>query len=338
MLSGILGQNRAKKILQNALCNNRVAHAYLFHGPPGIGKKTLARAFARALLCPAAVDDSCGNCSICRRIAGEQFPDFVILQPAGNYIKIEQIRELQKKAQYKPYESLRKVYLINQAESMTVEAANCMLKILEDPPANTVFLLTAANPYNLLPTIISRCQLVPLEKVAPADIGEMLQERYRITPEMSLLLASLSEGLPGMAVDMAVSDKALETREMMLRLVDNINSGRVDELLQAAEELDKKKEILPVILDQLLLWFRDRLVWVQTGEESLIHNIDKLDRLKDESAPNNQDSLVRGIAQILETRNQIGRNINQRLAVEVLLLKLAALPRLKGRSTRRLFR
>ncbi|MDT3700720.1 MAG: DNA polymerase III subunit delta' [Thermincola sp.] len=323
LLNEVIGHAQAKRVLQNALGDSRVAHAYLFHGPAGVGKKTLAKAFAGALLCEAAVKDSCGGCSVCRRMADEQLPDFYVLNPAGSNIKVEQIRDLQKKAQLKPYEAARKVYLINQAETMTTEAANCLLKVLEEPPKETVFLLTTVNQYSLLPTIISRCQAIPLSRLPAAEIGEMLVSKCGVKPEEAFLYASLADGLPGAAWELAVSGGGKEIREQVFKIDEQIAAGSVQALFKTAEEFEKKKDSLPQILEQLLLWYRDKLVWLQTNEEKLIINIDKISELKNNSVSLSKNYLVSSIDSILEAKNQINRNVNPRLVLEVLLLKLA---------------
>ncbi len=323
MLDNVISNLQVKKVLQNALAENRVAHAYLFHGPDGVGKTTLARAFAGALLCGNGLNDACGKCSVCRRVAANQFPDFIPVSPLGNNIKIEQVRELQRKAQFKPYEAQRKVYLIDRAESMTVEAANCLLKILEDPPPDTVFLLTAANPYNLLPTVISRCQLIPLTNVPLGQIKEMLVKRYQVEPHTAELLASLSGGLPGIAVQMVESGSGMKIREAAFQVADQLMKADLNELFRTAEEFEKKKEILPDILEQLLVWYRDRLIWLQTGEDKLIVNLDKLSWVQNVSGSDDKEYLIRSINYILEAKSQIDKNINLRLVLEVLLLRLA---------------
>lgn len=324
LMNEVIGHTQAKRVLQNALVENRVAHAYLFHGPAGVGKTTLAKAFAGVLLCEAAEEDSCGQCSVCRRMASEQLPDFFALSPAGNNIKVEQIRDLQKKAQLKPYEASRKVYLINQAETMTTEASNCLLKILEDPPKDTVFLLTTINQYSLLPTIISRCQSIPLSRVPFAEIGELLARNFQIDPEEAVLYASLADGLPGAAWGLAASGGGKEIRDLVFRLDEQIAGGNVQALFKMAEEFDKKKEILPEILEQLLLWYRDKLVWQQTAEEKLIVNIDRISYLRNNSFNISKNYLVSSIDNILQAKSQVNRNVNARLVLEVLLLKLAS--------------
>lgn len=322
----VVGHLKAKKVLQNALAENRVAHAYLFHGPAGIGKTVLAKALAGALLCREDSTDACGKCSVCRRLETGQFPDFFMISPppghAVSTIKIDQVRELQKKAQFKPYEAQRKVYLIDRAEGMTRDAANCLLKVLEDPPPDTIFLLTTVNPHRLPPTIISRCQMIPLTKVPASQIEEMLVSGRKADHETAILLAALADGMPGKALEMAEESKGLETRSLVFQTIDRIDEGNINELLKTAEELEKQKELIPEVLELLMLWYRDQLLWIQTADEQFIINIDKLNRLKARSQVK-KDYLVRSITDIMEAKARIGQNVNLKLTLEVLLLRLA---------------
>jgi DNA polymerase-3 subunit delta' len=321
-LTEIIGNSRAKTLLNIALTEKRVVHAYLFYGPAGIGKTTFARALAAALLCGKGGTDACGQCSVCRRVDEGKFPDFFVVEPVGNSIKIEQVRNLQRKAQFKPYEAKLKVYLIDQAEHMTNEAANCLLKILEDPPIDTIFLLTAVNLYNLLPTIISRCQLISMTRASRDEINNLLLD-IMVDKDAAALIAALADGLPGKARKMAESGKALEIRQEVFNLVEKLAVGNVNEILILAEEMEKKKEVLPDILDQLLIWFRDQLIWLQTGNDRLLVNIDCTDRLKSLTPKTDKEYITGGISDILQARRQIKQNVNLRLTLEVLFLRLA---------------
>lgn len=318
-LEKIVGHSQPKKVLRNSISEGRVAHAYLFHGPAGVGKKALVKAFTASLMCGEGHGHACGSCSTCRRITEDIHPDFFIIQPMGNNIKIEQIREIQKKAQFKPYEASRKIFLIAEADSMTRDAANCLLKILEEPPTDTIFLLTATSPFALLPTIASRCQLISMGKVSLEEIETLLVEN-NIEHDRAKLFASLSDGIPGVALEMTKSDEWQEARNLVFILEEKIKKSDINELIKSAEELEKRKD-LQEVLEQLLLWYRDRLIWAQTGDEQLVVNIDKLPMLK--ANYENKEYLVDSIQRILEARNKVRQNVNTKLTLEVLFLQLS---------------
>ena len=180
----ILGQDQPKRIIQNALANNSVSHAYLFYGPESIGKKLTAVEFAKALNCEVSgPKDNCGDCPACRKIDQGIHPDFFLLEPQKSSptgrnasIKVEEIRELQKKLAYLPYEAKTKVAIIDGAETMNPQAANTLLKTLEEPPASTILILIASNPYQLLPTLVSRCQGVKFHLLSTGAVRRILRQ------------------------------------------------------------------------------------------------------------------------------------------------------------------
>ncbi len=319
--SQIIGHEQPKKIFQNALAEGRFAHAYLLHGVSGVGKKSLAMALAANLFCPDRTIDACGVCPTCGRVEQNKHPDFFIIEPSGNTIKIEQIREIQKRVQLKPYEGTIKVFLLTDAECMTREATNCLLKMLEEPPSDTVFLLTANNLYSIMPTIISRCQTIPVGKVSLEKIEHLLQN-HGLEAEQAKLYASLSDGVPGAALQLAVSGKGQEIRRIAFDLENVILKRDINDLIKKAEEVEKKQE-LPEIIDQLMLWYRDRLIWSQTGDKQLIVNKDRFEELK--ALSQDKEKLLEGIECLLEAKNSISQNVNTRLVLEVLLLRLAGM-------------
>ncbi|HIE42249.1 MAG TPA: DNA polymerase III subunit delta', partial [Nitrospinaceae bacterium] len=179
----VLGQSQPKKILNNALQNSSVAHAYLFYGQEGVGKKKLAIALAKALNCKnTGSDGACDECESCLKIERRTHPDFFYLEPVKNsptsreaVIKIEEIRELQKKLAYLPYEGKTKVVVIDSAELMNLQAANSFLKTLEEPPSATVLILVSSNPQRLLPTLLSRCQRIQFHRLSLSDTRTIIQ-------------------------------------------------------------------------------------------------------------------------------------------------------------------
>ncbi len=320
--SAIIGHQQVVTTLQNALRAGRVAHAYVFHGPEGVGKSSLARIFAMAYLCGEIITDACGVCADCQKFLQGNYPDYREITGNGSLIKIDQVREIQRETQFKSYSGKGRVYLLSQAELLTPEAANCLLKVLEEPPPGTVFLLTANNPYRLLPTILSRCQQIPLRRVSQELIATELMNRWQKNPGDARVAALLSDGLPGKAITAVSGQVGRETREYMLNLLQRLKKGEITELFYIAEELEKSKEQTRIILDLLTLWYRDQLVWLTTRTPSLIINSDLLEEI--------QSGERLGAQRIMAVIDELDRagillagNVNSRLVLEVLLLKLA---------------
>ncbi len=199
----ILGHEWAVELLQGHLTQDRVRHAYLLTGPPGIGRRTLALRFTQALLCTQvpAPGGFCGNCRECRQADRMQHPDLTIVQPEepNGMIKVDHVRELQRGLHLAPYQARYKIALLLQFERANLNAANALLKILEEPPEHVILLLTAASPERLLPTIVSRCEVLRLRQQPTALVQTGLEDQG-LDPAQAHLLAHISDGRPGTLV------------------------------------------------------------------------------------------------------------------------------------------
>ncbi|MBW2000643.1 MAG: DNA polymerase III subunit delta', partial [Deltaproteobacteria bacterium] len=204
LFSQILGQEKAIGFLRRVRRLDRIPHAYLFVGIPGIGKRTTARSFARFINCLAPEnEDACGACIPCRQFVGGNFPDLHEIEPEGQTIKIEQIRELNRVFGYKPLSGRYRVTIIQHAEKLTEEAANAFLKNLEEPPERNIIILGVTEPLDLLPTIVSRCQQVSFRPIPSEMIAKWLVENKGLDEEQAIVLGRVSEGSLGRAVEMA---------------------------------------------------------------------------------------------------------------------------------------
>ena len=230
----IVGHGTIKRSLENAVEQGRVNHAYIFSGPSGVGKFMTARAFAAAMLCP---EGGCGECNVCRRVVEEKHPDVLVVRPAGKNIPVETIRALRLDAFRKPAESDRKVYIIKNADRMWDEGASTLLKVLEEPPGNTVFVLISANPEGMLPTIRSRCQQINFSLVPAVELREYLIERKGVSSEKAELVVRLTGGVLGRALDWCDDPSRLSRRDSVLRMARSLKQADINQALEMAQEL-----------------------------------------------------------------------------------------------------
>ncbi len=248
--SEIKGQERAISFLKKALDSNRLAHAYLFVGPEGVGRETTALSFFGRLVCENKI--FCESCLPCRKFKKGLHPDVEILTPQGKSIKIEQIRALEAKLYFKPLEYEKRLILIPQAEAMTREAANALLKSLEEPPPYTLFVLLSQTTEALLPTIVSRCQIVRFKPLSFQVLKGLLEKRFEKLPEEAEGLAILAEGSLGRALRLA--EKGL--LEELFRLAKALSEGRPSQLVALAEVIPALKEDQVLFWELVLLWLR----------------------------------------------------------------------------------
>jgi len=316
----ILGHDRQKDILGRALAHGRVAHAYLFTGPEGIGKRLTAMAFARAIVC--LEQRGCGQCTACRKIDHQNHPDLHLLEPDGNSIKIEQVRVFQRELNLKPLEASRKICLIDQAEALTVGAANALLKTLEEPRGDTLLILLSAQPNRLLATIRSRCQTLPFTRHPDRRIQQELEKQLGIDATESHILAALSEGSFKKAFG---KDRELYVtqRRVLLKTLTGLSPGSILPILTFAEELAADKTVLPDILDIFQAFYRDVLMTLQGHAASTLINLDLQEKVNRVASRMDVDSVLAKLEALTVTRRQIERNVNRQLALEVLLMNLA---------------
>ena len=321
MFGQILGHERQKEVLGRAMENGRIAHAYLFHGPEGVGKRLMALALARAIVCDE--QRGCGNCLPCRKIDHQNHPDLHVLEPDGNSIKIEQIRSVKRDLNLKPLESPRKICLIEEADLMTAGAANSLLKTLEEPRGDTLIILLSAQPNRLLETIRSRCQAIPFTRHPNSRIQAELEGQLGIEATESHILAALSEGSFKKAFGKD-RDLYLEERRVLLKTLTGLSPGSILPILDFAEKLAADKTVLPDILEIFQAFYRDVLLTLQGRKEDELVNLDLKDKINRTASKENVASILSKLDALAEVRRQLDRNVNRQLAMEVLLLNLAA--------------
>lgn len=248
MFEKILGNYKNKQILQKSIEKNTVSHSYMFIGMQGIGKKLIAEEFAKKILClEKNYNENKCQCKSCIEFDSDNNPDFLILKLDGNSIKIEQIRELQKRIQEKPIISEKKVYIINDADQMTIEAQNCLLKTLEEPPQYAVIILIGSNENAFLATIKSRSMILHFEQISDEEMKKYLNENLGMNQVNDEMLG-MFQGSIGKAIQL--KDKEDEYTKI-IGLIDNLGKKDIIELYKLAEPLFKAKEEIFEILDYI---------------------------------------------------------------------------------------
>ena len=336
--SKILGQKKAISFLKKVLQGDRVPHAYLFTGVNGVGKSTTAMALARAVNCGTDIsDEGCGECVTCRQLENGNFPDIMFIEPEGQNIKIEQIRELNRSLNFKPVSGKFRVLIIDRAEMMTEEAANSFLKTLEEPPPGNIIILKVVDPLDLLPTIISRCQKIPFHPLAREVIKEYLEEQLGLDENMAWLAAGISEGSLGRAVEIC-EEGFLDDRKVLIQDIIKLNKlSRVEVLDMAIEcnkKYSKKAKVDQANIDLYSVtsvwktYFRDLLLIKVHGNYELLVNRDYLDMFVKLTEKYDPDKLIESFFIIDGYQRDLLRNPNTGLMMEKMLLELKTLNQL----------
>ncbi len=329
---GVVGHAWAIDLLAQAVRSERVSHAYLLLGPAQIGKTTLARAFSRALVCERAAGPEgdggpCGACRACHRVGEGRYPDVQIISAEKNWIQIDQIRNLQLDAAVAPLEGRRKVFVIREIERATPAAANALLKTLEEPPPHVVLLLTSNRRDMVLPTVLSRCQILGLRSLPIDDVANALQTRWDVAEDQAILLARLSAGRLGWAVGAATDPQVWQTRSKYLDdLLTLVGEGHVGRL-NYAESLSRSAENVESALGLWAGWWRDILlvqqgVVAQQGQADALLNLDRKSQLIQQAALYRPEQVQAALADLMLTLRRVRGNVNLRLSLDVLLLRL----------------
>jgi len=315
--SRIIGYDRNISLLRRALATGKLSHAYLFYGIDGSGMMDTAVALIEAIFCNGT--DGCGECPSCRKVAGLRHPDLHHVQPDGAFIKIDQIRELQKELSYRPFEAPKKACIIEDAEKMNISAANAFLKTLEEPSGNAILILITTRVDAVLPTVLSRCQQLRFPSLSTETIASQLREKGA-DEDSARIAAALAEGSVERAQEILEGDW-LKSRTLLLEKIAGLLPGGIIPLLAAAEEYAKDKENALQLVDLLNVFWRDVLL-THTGSPEII-NTDLSSLIRSVSERNSLGSVLEKLERISRTRQALTRNTNPRLAVEVLFMGLA---------------
>ena len=321
----IMGQESAVAILRNALRNGRLAHAYLFLGPEGVGKRLTALTLAKALNCqsPSPAGDACERCASCAKVNSSNHADVILLEPEGEILKIDQVREMQKRLHYRPLEGGRRACIIDSADTLNEAAANALLKTLEEPPQETHLFLITSRPHMLLPTILSRCQWVKFKPLSAGQVAQILRTANALEEEQSMFYSSLAEGSVGRAL--ALSSRVdFQKRTDWLRAFSEIPGKGAEEIFETCERIAKEEEAIDDLLELWKLWIRDLTVFkVQGGGKGAkLINHDLGAEIAQSAETFSFDRLDWLFGLISTVQKSIAFNANRQLALEALMLEM----------------
>ncbi len=325
----LLGHEWAVDMLRRHVTRGDLRHAYLFSGPPGLGRRTLALRLAQALNCerPVAPGEPCFNCRTCKQIEAMQHPDLNVIQAMddgiakeGGTLRVDQIREVQRTLNLKPYQSQYRVAVFLRFQEANDNAANALLKTLEEAPAHAILILTADTPEQLLPTINSRCEILRLRPLPIEAVTADLIERG-LDEDRARLLAHISGGRPGFARKLVDDVTVLEKREERLNDLQILLPAARVEKFSYAEKLAKDKDSMRQTILVWLSYWRDVLLRV-AGAESPLINIDRNMEIEFLAGRLDLSTARKVVSAHEETLEKLERNVNARLLAEILLLDL----------------
>ena len=301
----IRGQRFAKKYLSNSIKSNMISHAYMFEGPSGVGKNTMARDLATTLLEMENLFNS---------------PDYIEITPDGNSIKIAQIRKLQSDILVKPYKSY-KIYVIDEAQKMTVEAQNALLKTLEEPPKYAIIILITNNKESLLDTIKSRCEIIKFTPIPLVEIADYLTQTG-VDKNRASLLANFSRGSMQKAIELSESEDFHIMRDEVQKYVETFLTGSMLDIMDIQSSIEKYKDNITNVLDLLVNYFRDIMMVKENVDSSMIINLDRLVFIKNMSTKITYSQLSKIIDIIEETKNKLRSNCNFNISIQVMTLNI----------------
>ena len=320
----VVGHKDILKYISSAVENNRVSHAYILNGERGSGKKMLANLFAMTLLCETGDNEPCGKCHSCKQAESGNHPDIIrVTHEKPNSISVDDIRtQVNNTVDIKPYQGPYKVYIISQADMMTPQAQNAILKTIEEPPSYAVFLLLTENAETLLPTINSRCVMLKLRNIKDTLIKKYLMENLEIPDYKADMCTAFAQGNMGRAIMLANSDHFNEIREEAVQLLKHINEMELNEIVAAVKNISVYKLEITDYLDIIMIWYRDVLLYKATKEIDKVVFKDQLQSIKEQARKSSYEGIELILESLEKAKARLKANVNFDLVMELLFLTI----------------
>jgi len=319
----ITGQKEIIRGLKKLIIEDKVGHAYIFTGAKGIGKRTVAKAFSHMLLCAMPTENGpCNKCVPCRLWKEGSNPDYYHIETERDNILIDEIRSMQSNIIVKPLYSGRKVVLIADAEKMTVQAQNCLLKVLEEPPLYAVIVLTTSHYEALLSTIRSRVTRFNLSRYAKDEMRKIIESNIKQVNTDIDFVINYSDGVPGTALNLASSHDFIKLRESSIDIVQKLYRMKDIEFFDIYNFFEANKDNIDIVLDIIMAYYRDLIIAKTGGKENMLINSDKKNKILNEAGNYSLERLINNIEIVEAARVGIKQNVNYQLSIENMILRL----------------
>jgi len=306
----VVGHKQIIEHFQNTIRLNKISHAYILSGEEGAGKRLLAHLFAMTLQCEKKQESPCGECRSCKQAEGHNQPDIIwVTHEKPGSIGVEDVS---------PY----KIYIVDEAEKLTPQAQNALLKTIEEPPAYGIIIFLTVNSGSFLPTILSRCVVLELKPVESDSIVRYLMEQVRVPDYKAKICAAFAQGNVGKAVKLASSENFDEMKNHVIDLLQNIESMEISGLLEELKEISGFKDNINDYLDLILVWFRDVLLFKVTKDVNILVMKEEVSAISQRAARSSYEGLEEIITALDKARIRLRANVNFDLVMELLLFKV----------------
>lgn len=320
----VVGHKDIINYIRSAVTENKVSHAYILNGERGSGKKMLASLFATTLLCEKQGPDPCNECHSCRQAESGNHPDIIrVTHEKPNTISVEDIRrQVNEDIQIRPYQGPYKIYIIAEADLMTVQAQNALLKTIEEPPAYAVIFLLTENAEALLPTITSRCVMLKLRNIRDTLIRKYLMETMHVPDYKADMCTAFAQGNMGRAIMLASSDHFNEIREEAVQLLKYINEMDISEITRAIRKINTYKLEINDYLDIIMIWYRDVLLYKATKDMDKVVFKDQITYIQERAKKSSYEGIELILESLEKAKTRLRANVSFDLVMELLLLTI----------------